>query len=69
MIRLIPDFFVSGAAALMDFVLFAALVRLFGWGWYFAGVVSFSFATLVHYMLSIRFVFESGAPRVEPLAR
>jgi hypothetical protein len=45
----------------MDFVLFAALVKLFGLGWYHASVVSFSFATLVNYMLSIRFVFDSGA--------
>ena len=59
--RLIRYFFVGGAAALVDFVLFAALVKLFGLAWYYAGVVSFTFATFVNYMLSIHFVFESGA--------
>jgi putative flippase GtrA len=59
--RLIRYFFVGCAGALLDFVLFAALVKLFGLAWYYANVVSFTLATLVHYMLSIRFVFESGA--------
>jgi putative flippase GtrA len=29
--------------------------------WYYANVASFTILTLVHYVLSIRFVFESGA--------
>jgi putative flippase GtrA len=59
--RLIRYLFVGGAAALVDFVLFAALVKLSGLAWYYAAMVSFTLATLVNYMLSIRFVFESGA--------
>jgi putative flippase GtrA len=45
----------------MDFVLFAILVKGFGVKWYYANVVSFTLINLVHYALSIRFVFESGA--------
>jgi putative flippase GtrA len=61
MTRLIRYFFVGGVAALVDFALFAALIKFFGVKWYSAGVVSFTFATLVNYVLSIRFVFESRA--------
>ena len=45
----------------MDFVLFAVLIKNFGVKWYYANVVSFTLINLVHYALSIRFVFESGA--------
>jgi putative flippase GtrA len=45
----------------MEFVLFAILIRIFGVRWYYANVVSFILINLVHYALSIRFVFESGA--------
>jgi putative flippase GtrA len=61
MTRLIRYFFVGGVAALVDFALFATLIKFFGVKWYYAGVVSFTFATLVNYVLSIRFVFESRA--------
>ena len=59
MICLIGYFFVGGIAAVVDFVLFAALVKWFGLAWYYASVVSFTLATLVNYVLSIRFIFES----------
>jgi putative flippase GtrA len=45
----------------VEFVLFAILIRIFGVRWYYANVVSFILINLVHYALSIRFVFESGA--------
>ena len=60
MIRLIRYFFVGGAAAVVDFVLFAGQVKVSDVPWYYAGVVSFIAATLVNYLLSIRFVFQSG---------
>jgi putative flippase GtrA len=60
MTRLIQYFFVGGAAALVDFVLFATLVKLFSIPWFYAGIVSFTFATFINYLLSVRFVFESG---------
>jgi len=45
----------------LDFALFAILIKSFGVRWYYANVVSFTLVTLMHYALSIRFVFESGA--------
>jgi putative flippase GtrA len=45
----------------MEFVLFAILIKGFDVKWYYANVVSFTLIGLVHYALSIRFVFESGA--------
>jgi hypothetical protein len=42
-------------------VLFAIFIRIFGVRWYYANVVSFILINLVHYALSIRLVFESGA--------
>src|SRR5262245_61649269 len=50
----------------MDFVLFAVLIKNFGVKWYYANVVSFTLIYLVHYALSIRFVFESGARFAKP---
>lgn len=54
-------FLVGGAAAGVDFVLFAVLVKGFGIGWLSAGTFSFCIATIANYLLSIRHVFQSGA--------
>lgn len=54
-------FLVGGAAACVDFVLFAVLVKAFGIGWLGAGTFSFCIATATNYFLSIRHVFRSGA--------
>jgi putative flippase GtrA len=45
----------------LEFALFAVLIKGFGVKWYYANVASFTLINLVHYALSIRFVFESGA--------
>jgi len=45
----------------MEFVLFAILIKVCSVKWYYANVLSFILINLVHYALSIRFVFESGA--------
>ena len=44
----------------MEFVLFAILIKSLGVKWYYANVVSFTLVNLIHYALSVRFVFESG---------
>lgn len=59
--RLLRYFIVGGVAAIVDFLLFALLVQMTGWPWFWGGLVSFSLATAVNYVLSIRFVFSSGA--------
>lgn len=52
----------SGAlASAVDFGLFAFLVRIAQWPWFWASFVSFNLATLTGYLLSIRLVFISGA--------
>ena len=54
-------YFVTGMiAAVVDFALFASMVKLAGWPRYIAGTVSFTAATLVNYVMSIRHVFVSG---------
>ncbi len=53
-------FLVGGTAACIDFLLFAALVKGLDVNWMLAGVVSFCFATVMNYGLSVRHVFRSG---------
>jgi len=64
--RVVRYFVIGGISAAMDFVLFAVLIKNFGVKWYYANVVSFTLINLVHYALSIRFVFESGARFAKP---
>ena len=59
--RVVRYFVIGGISAVMDFALFAMLVKNFDVEWYYANVLSFTLINLVHYALSIRFVFESGA--------
>lgn len=54
-------FLVGGVAAGIDFLLFALLVKVFGFGWLGSAAFSFCVATLANYSLSIRHVFRSGA--------
>jgi putative flippase GtrA len=59
--RVVRYFVIGGISTVMDFLLFAILLKGFGVKWYYANVASFTLTSLVHYALSIRFVFESGA--------
>jgi putative flippase GtrA len=59
-VKVVRYFFVGGAAATVDFVLFALLNRAMGVPWFWAGVTGFAVATLVNYVLSVRHVFTSG---------
>jgi len=58
--RVARYFLVGGVAAGVDFVLFAVMFKWLAVGWMPAGIVSFCFATLVNYALSVRHVFSSG---------
>jgi len=53
-------FFVGGVAAAVDIGIFAVAVKGFEVDWFFVALLSFVLATAVNYMLSIRYVFESG---------
>lgn len=52
--------FTGAIASIVDFGLFALLVRLAHWPWFIAGCISFSLSVLAGYLISIRLVFVSG---------
>jgi putative flippase GtrA len=58
--KIIRYFFVGGAAAAVDFSLFAILTKLTGVPWFLAALISFVAATVLNYVLSVRHVFTSG---------
>lgn len=59
--KFVRYFFVGGAAAALDFAVFALLTKVVHLAWFWSAVASFVLATLINYLLSIRFVFQSGA--------
>ena len=59
-IKLFRYFCVGGAAAVVDFLLFAFMTKLAGIPWFSSALVSFFLATIFNYVLSVRHVFESG---------
>lgn len=58
--KFIRYFFVGGAAAALDFLVFALLTKVAHVPWFWSAIISFTAATLLNYVLSIRFVFQSG---------
>ena len=58
--KIVRYFLVGGTAASVDLALFATLTQWAGLPWFPVAVCSFVIATLVNYLLSIVFVFESG---------
>lgn len=59
--KIVRYFFVGGAATAVDLSLFALLVHGFGLPYLPVGATTFIIATALNYVLSIYFVFESGA--------
>jgi len=59
--QIVKYFFVGGAAAVVDIGLFSIFAGYLGWPWIPVSIVTFILATLTNYLLSIQFVFESGA--------
>ena len=68
--KIIRSLMVAGAGAAVDFSLFAALIYGLHIHYLWAGVGGFLVATLINYLLSIRFVFSAGTrfPRGVELA-
>ncbi len=58
---LVPYFFVGGVAAFVDLLFFILLAKLAGLNYFWVGAAGFIIATAVNYILSVRFVFTSGA--------
>ena len=59
--KIIKYFFVGGIAAVVDIGLFYLGAGVIGWNYLLVGTVSFTLATLVNYVISVRVVFQSGA--------
>ena len=51
---------VGGTAAAVDITIFFVFAKLVGFNYLSIGAVGFIAATFVNYLLSVRFVFESG---------
>ena len=60
MIKLARYFGVGATAAAVDISLFTLFAGHFGYNYLIVGTITFVLATAVNYMLSVRFVFESG---------
>lgn len=58
--RLLRYFFVGGAAAFVDIGLFSLFAKVLGYSWLPVSICTFILATLTNYLLSIKYVFESG---------
>lgn len=54
-------FYVGGIAAAVDISIFFVFAKLLGFNYLTVGACGFVIATLVNYVLSIKYVFESGA--------
>jgi putative flippase GtrA len=59
--KVVKYFFVGGVAAVVDIGLFYLGAGVAGWNYLMVGAVSFTLATVVNYVISIRVVFQSGA--------
>ena len=58
--RIVRYFFVGATAAAVDIGLFGLAVKGIGLPWFPVAIFSFVLATAVNYVLSIRYVFDSG---------
>jgi putative flippase GtrA len=59
--KIVKYFFVGGIAAVVDIGLFYLGAGVAGWNYLIVGTVSFTLATVVNYVISVRIVFQSGA--------
>jgi putative flippase GtrA len=58
--KVVRYFFVGGVAATVDIGLFTVFAYWLGYNYLVVGACTFILATLVNYILSVRYVFESG---------
>lgn len=58
--RIVKYFFVGGIAAVVDISSFILFASILGYNYLVVGALTFIIATLVNYILSIKFVFRSG---------
>lgn len=58
--KIVRYFFVGGICAFIDIALFSIFASYLKFPWATVSVITFTIAILVNYLLSIRFVFQSG---------
>jgi len=58
--KIVKYFFVGGVAAVVDISLFTVFAKFLAYNYLLVGAITFLIATLVNYILSIKFVFKSG---------
>jgi putative flippase GtrA len=58
--KIVRYFFVGGISAFIDIGLFTLFASYLKFPWAIVSVITFTIATLANYLLSIRFVFQSG---------
>jgi putative flippase GtrA len=58
--KIVKYFFVGGIAAVVDIGLFYLGAGVASWNYLIVGTVSFTLATVVNYVISVRIVFQSG---------
>ena len=58
--KIVRYFFVGGISAFIDIGLFTLFASYLKFPWAIVSLITFIIATLANYLLSIRFVFESG---------
>ena len=58
--RIFKYFLVGGVAATVDIGFFSFFTGYLNWSWLPISIATFILATLVNYVLSIKYVFESG---------
>ncbi len=57
--QIVRYFFVGGISALLDLLIFLFLAKIKGFNYLWVGGLGFILATLLNYVLSIKYVFES----------
>ena len=63
--KIVKYFLVGGSAAIVDISLFVIFAKFLQYNYLLVGLFSFIIATLVNYILSIKYVFESGAKHTQ----
>jgi putative flippase GtrA len=58
--KIFKYFFVGGVAAVVDISLFIVFAKILTYNYLLVGALTFLIATFVNYILSIKFVFQSG---------
>jgi putative flippase GtrA len=59
-VKIIRYFFVGGVAACVDIGFFLLFAKILGFNYLLVASIGFILATLVNYVLSVRYVFDSG---------